>query len=191
VKKVWWAALCVLLGLFGTGLIWLASSPPRGNPIQLIPPPTAEPLQVHVTGEVNQPGVYELPIDSRVYDAVQAAGGFTLDANAEAINLAAPLEDGQQVRVPSKISNQEPDLNQGEEEGFRSPPPIYLLININTASQEVLETLPEIGPVTAENIISYRQNEGAFTQVEEIQKVPGIGPITYEAIKDLITVGDP
>ena len=190
-KKVWWAALCVTLGLLGTGLIWLASSPPRGNPIQLIPPPTAAPLQVHVTGEVNQPGIYELPVDSRVYDAVQAAGGFTTDANIDAINLAAPLEDGQQVRVPSKLSDQDADLNQGENEGFRSPPPINALININTASQEILETLPEIGPVTAENIITYRQNEGAFTQIEEIQKVPGIGPINYEGIKDYITVGEP
>jgi len=191
VKKVWWAALCVSLGLLGTGLIWLASSPPRGNSIQLIPPPTAAPLQVHVTGEVKQPGVYELPIDSRVYDAVQAAGGFSPDANTEAINLAAPIEDGQQVGVPSKIANQEADLNQGEDEGLRSPPPINALININTASQEILETLPEIGPVTAKSIITYRQNEGAFTQIEEIQKVPRIGPMTYEEIKDYITVGEP
>ena len=190
-KKIWWAALCVLIGFFGTGLIWLASSPPRGHPIQLMPAPTAAPLQVHVTGEVNQPGVYELSVDSRMYDAVQAAGGYTPDADEDAINLAAPLEDGQQIRVLPKRLDPESDFEEDEDDGLRSLPSINTLININTASQEILETLPEIGPVTAKNIIAFRENEGDFTQIEEIQKVPEIGPMTYEAIKDLITVDDP
>jgi competence protein ComEA len=194
VKNVWREALIVVLGLLGTGVILIASSPPRGNPIQLLPPPTPAPIQVHVTGAVNQPGVYTLPVNTRVSDAIQAAGGFTDDANDQAINLAAFLQDGLQIWVPSTIPEQASEYNAGSQDAYRDQrfqSTIGALININTAPQEVLEALPEIGPKTAENIITYRQIEGFFTSIEDIQKVPGIGPATYEAIKDQITVDKP
>jgi competence protein ComEA len=194
VKNVWREALIVVLGLLGTGVILIASSPPRGNPIQLLPPPTPAPIQVHVTGAVNQPGIYTLPVNTRVSDAIQAARGFTDDANDQAINLAAFLQDGLQIWVPSTIPEQASEYNGGSQDAYRDQrfqSTVGVLININTAPQEVLEALPEIGPKTAENIITYRQIEGLFTSIEDIQKVPGIGPATYEAIKDQITVDKP
>jgi competence protein ComEA len=194
VKNLWREALILVLGLLVSGVIFLASSPPRGNPIQLLPPPTSAPIQVHVTGAVNQPGIYTLPVNTRVSDAIQAAGGLTDDANDQAINLAAFLQDGLQIWVPSTIPEQESEYAAELQDTFRdqrSQLTIGVLININTATQEALETLPEIGPKTAENIITYRQNEGFFTSIEEIQKVSGIGPATFDAIKDQITVGTP
>jgi competence protein ComEA len=193
--KNWWKGFLVLaLGLLGSGVILLASSPPRGNPVQLLPPPTPVPVQVHISGAVNQPGVYSFPANNRVQDAIRAAGGFTDDASVDSINLAALLQDGIQIWVPSLLQSQETDQgyegqdNSGDE---RSRTAIELLININTAPQEGLETLPEIGPAIAEDIIEYRQTEGLFISIEEIQKVPGIGPATYDEIKGLITVGGP
>lgn len=187
-------ALGVLLGLLGSGVIWLASSPPRGHLIELLPPPTPVPIQVHVTGEVKHPGVYSFTTDKRVQDAIQEAGGFTENANINAINLAAPLEDGMQIRILSVLPDQGSGLDSvGQDDGGdqRFTSPVDFLVNINTATQAELEMLPEIGPAIAEDIIAYRQNEGLFTSIEDIQKVQGIGPATYKAIKDLITVGIP
>jgi competence protein ComEA len=194
VKNIWREALIVVLGLLGAGVIFIASSPPRGDPIQLLPPPTPAPIQVYIAGAVNQPGIYALPVNARIYDAIQAAGGFTDNANDQVINLAAFLQDGGQIWVPSTVPDRVSEDNAGSQNASHeqhAQATIVELININTAPQEVLETLPEIGPKTAENIITYRQNEGFFTSIEEIQKVPGIGPATYEAIKDRITVGAP
>ena len=96
-KNGWWLVLGVVIGLLGSGGVWLASAPPRGNPIELYPPPTETPIQVYVTGEVNSPGVYALPTESRVQDALEAAGGLTQDADHQALNLATALEDGAQI----------------------------------------------------------------------------------------------
>ena len=188
--SIFTAALCFL----AIGLIWLVSSPPRGKSIKLLPPPTVAPLKVHITGEVNIPGVYDLPVDNRVEDAVRAAGGFTDDADERAINLALPLEDGMKILVPSltKPPHDEMPSNENDEKnGQRFMPVLGELIDINTASQEELETLSGIGPVTALAIISYREAEGAFIIIEEIQKVDGIGPAKFDSIKDFITVINP
>ena len=191
--KNWWlVALGVVFGLLGAGAVTLASSPPRGTPIQLLPPPTPAPILVHVSGAVHNPGVYALPLDSRVHDAVQTAGGFTDEARQDQINLAAKLQDGDQVRVPdlsssgvatgSASTQNAGELASGSTTGFP--------VDINTATQAGLETLPGIGPATARKIIDYRLTNGDFTSIEEIQKVPGIGSATYGEIKDLITVSD-
>jgi competence protein ComEA len=181
----------MILGLLGSGVIWLTSSPPRGEPVQLVPPPTDAPIQIHVVGEVNQPGVYKMLANQRVHNAIEAAGGFTKEADDQVINLAAPLVDGGQIYVPPKKPSAELEGTLDGNTGFQNPEAIDSFININTASQELLETLPGIGPVTAENIIMYRQNQGRFSRTEEIQKVPGIGPSTYEEIKNYITVDEP
>ncbi len=192
--KNWWlVALGVLFGLLGAGAVTLASSPPRGTPIQLLPPPTPAPIQVHVTGAVHNPGVYDLPLDSRVQDAIQVAGGFTEDAQQDGINLAAKLQDGDQVQVPAQRTSAAPpsDGTSAQNTDDQSTEiSTFSVININTASQEELETLPGIGPVTAEKIIAYRQTNGEFSSIESIQKVSGIGPATFEKIKDLITVNE-
>ena len=169
------------LGLIASAVIWLTSKPPQGVPIELRPPPTASPLVVHVAGAVVNPGVYELKRGSRVNDAIQAAGGVLEDGDTQAINLAKVVSDGERVWVPYK--GEVGDDGSIMEEG-------RLLININTANQETLEKLPGIGPVTAGNIIKYRNEHGLFEKIEDIQNVPGIGYVTFQDLKDLITVGN-
>jgi competence protein ComEA len=187
-KNLWLYLLAVVFGLLGAGVLWLASSPPRGTAIQLMPAPTPAPLQVYVSGAVKQPGVYKLPVDHRVQDAIQAAGGFTNQAVMEAINLAAPLDDGMEIWVPS-ISELEPPQEVPARSGGTFIDP-GALTNINTATQEELESLPGIGPVIAQEIIAFRQTEGYFKSIEEIQKVPGVGPGIFTDIQALIEVGD-
>jgi len=193
--KNWWSlVLGVVFGLLGAGSIWLASSPPRGDPIQLLPPPTPAPIAVYVSGAVKNPGVYALPVDSRVEDAIQIAGGFAENANDQSLNLAAQLQDGVQIWVPTHQAQEslEPGNNSGAVESSVKQSPLVMpgqMININTATQEELETLSGIGPVTAQKIITYRETEGLFIGIEDIQKVSGIGPTTFEKIKDQITVG--
>lgn len=188
--KTWWTLpLGVLLGLLCAGLVLLAAKPERSASVLLRPPPTPAPMVIDIDGKVRDPGVYHLPVNSRVQDAVQAAGGFAPGANSGAVNLAAFLEDGDHVLIPGKGEQPSPKPLV-DQEFVLSPTPtsIRFPININTADQQELEALPGIGPVTAEKIIAYRrQNE--FLLIEEIQKVPGIGPATFENIQDLITVG--
>lgn len=195
----WQPLLWVLTGALLTGLIYLIAQPPRGEPVNLLPPPTPKPIIVHVVGAVNQPGLYSLPPDSRVQDAIEAAGRFTNSADPHALNLAAALQDGEQLIIPWMAAT--PTISEyanqvTETAPFSSPqrtvPTLSLateLININTASQEELETLPGIGPVTAQKIIAYRESYGPFATIEAIQEVDGIGPVKFVGIKDMITVG--
>jgi competence protein ComEA len=196
--KIWWiVALGVIFGLLSAGVILLASQPPRGNPISLLPPPTPIPIQVHVSGEVSSPGVYALPPGSRLEQAIQAAGGFTTVADPSGLNLAAILEDGLRIQVPAQtptavpapaaVANPKNPENQAQPATLPEAS-LSQLININTATQAELETLSGIGPVTAQKIIAFREANGPFTSIEEIQKVSGIGPATFEKIKDFITV---
>lgn len=191
--KTWWAvAFGIAGGLLASGLILLASSPPRGEPIQLIPSPTQAPLIIHVAGAVQQPGVYSLPLDSRVQDALKAAGGTLPDADLQTINLAAFLKDGDRIAIstiePTESVAERTDIPVTANPGSQAPLP-GVIVDINSASQEELESLPGIGPVTAQKIIAYRQSQGPFTSIEDIQNVSGIGPVTFERIKDRITVG--
>jgi competence protein ComEA len=145
------------------------------------PTATPLPLQVYVTGAVEQPDVYPLPHGSIVKDAILAAGGATADADLERINLAAPLAGGQQVYVPRK----------GEETSplpaSRSAPEGSGLINVNTAGTALLESLPGIGPALAQRIVDYREANGPFKSVEDLVSVPGIGPATMDKLRELIT----
>ena len=164
----------VLVGLVAAGVIWMAASPPRGIPISLLPTPTDGLLTVYVTGAVASPGVYTVPMGSRVDIAIQAAGGFVSGAEKESINLAALLEDGQQINVPGLINSSH--INAGR-------------VNINTATVAELDSLPGIGPTTAQAIVDYRLLNGPFQFIQDIRNVPGVGPATYDSIKDYITVG--
>lgn len=163
----------ILIGLLAAGVIWLAASRPRGDPVALLPTPIPRVLMVYVSGAVATPGVYTLPDGSRVDAAVQAAGGFAPGAETERINLAALLEDGQQIDVPGIVSTSH--VNAGR-------------VNINIATVSELDALPGIGPTTAQTIVDYRLQNGLFQIIQDIQKVPGIGPATYDRIKDYITV---
>lgn len=175
----------LLLGLFLAVLVWVVARNPTGEAVTLRPVPTDRPIVVHITGAVPRPGVYALPEGARIQDGISAAGGFLAEAEKSQINLAELLEDGEKLEVPY-IEGASPVIATPVEEVIASTTE---LININTASQAELESLPGIGPTTAQKIIAYRDANGPFINAEDIINVSGIGPGTYERIKDLITVG--
>jgi competence protein ComEA len=198
------SALYVLIGVMAgfalAGLLLFVSRAPAGQPIVLQPAPTKAPIAVHVIGAVPRPGLYQFSEGARVQDAIDAAGGLLASANADAVNLAALLTDGQQLNIPYKSGQQpaEDDAtslilpgSDDEDEDASSngqSPSNSQLININTASSAELQSLPGIGPALAQRIIDYRETNGAFTTIEDIMDVSGIGPATFDRIKDLITV---
>ncbi|MGC9347030.1 MAG: helix-hairpin-helix domain-containing protein [Anaerolineae bacterium] len=134
-------------------------------------------LRVYVSGAVEDQQVVTVPVGSLVSDALDAAGGATVDADLGALNLAAPLEDHQHVVVPTRVSS--PETGASPRTG---------LINVNSASSEELQALPGIGAKRAADIIDYREAHGPFETIEDIQAVPGIGPAILERIAPLITV---
>lgn len=194
-KNALYVLLGVLAGFILAGVLVFVSRAPTGNPIVLAAAPTEAPIAIDVTGAVARPGLYEFPTGARIQDAIDAAGGLLAEANSASLNLAALLEDGQQLSIPYK-AGQEPvnttptlELPSSVTATPTSDPNVEL-ININTASLEELEALPGIGPATAQKIIDYRapESHGPFATIEAIMDVPGIGPSTFDQIKDLITV---
>jgi competence protein ComEA len=184
----------MLIGLIALGgvVFWLRRPTPEA--IEILPPPsptsapTATPatVTVYVSGAVIHPDVYTLPEGSRVKEAVEAAGGFAAQADRDRINLAQLLHDEEQVYVP-RIGEESPPLATPVTRGSTSTSSGGR-VNINTATAAELESLPSIGPVYAQRIIEYREHDGPFQQIEDIQQVRGIGEATFEKIKDLITV---
>ena len=140
-------------------------------------------ILVHVLGAVREPGVVTLPEGARVRDAITSAGGFTRSAAPEELNLAAVLEDGQQV-VIGTARKPAGEIRSGSGAGTTdgavgSQPGSAGVVDLNRATQVQLETLPGIGPVTAAKILAWRTEHGRFSRVEELQEVDGIGPKTY------------
>lgn len=146
--------------------------------------PSTAVITVHVAGRVQRPGVYDLPSSSRVIDAVNMAGGAVFGADADAINLAAPVVDGQRVYVPAvgEVVVSEPSGADGVVAGPRFP------IDINTATVGDLDRLPGVGPATAEAIVRHRDEQGRFASVDGLLDVPGIGEAKLEAIRGLVSV---
>jgi competence protein ComEA len=130
---------------------------------------------VHVAGAVVRPGVYRMPAGSRVDDAVRRAGGAAPRAQLEAVNLAALLADGQQVVVPESGPGGSVVAGVGSEDGP---------ISLGTATVEQLDTIDGIGPVTAEDIIEFRDQHGGLASVEQLDQVPGIGPATMDSLRE-------
>jgi len=130
---------------------------------------------VDVTGAVRDPGVYRMPLGSRVTDAVARAGGAGAGANLEAINLAARLADGQQVVVPERLPGGAAAVGAPGSEGP---------IGLGTASAEQLEEIEGIGPVTAGAIVEFRDEHGGLSSVEQLDQVPGIGPATMDSLRE-------
>ena len=153
-------------------------------------------VTVYVCGEVQNSGVYTLPPGSRVVDAVAAAGGFTNEACESCVNLADFLFDGEMIDILSEDEFSSGTINYvpsyGNDQNARPPQGDMNtsdgLININTADAEVLKTLPGIGDSKANAIISYRQEHGFFTSIEDIMKINGIKEGVFNNIKDYITV---
>jgi competence protein ComEA len=188
--------LCSVLSLIvGGAVVYFTSHRQSSTPIIVSTPlptstplhtPTPAPIRVYVSGAVQMSAVYELPPGSIVQDAVSAAGGPTSDADLDHINLAVELCDQQQVYVPRRgETNPPPPVSGGDPASSGQE---ETLVNINTAPAVELETLPRIGPTLAGRIVEYREANGPFETVEQIQNVPGIGPATFEGLRDLIAV---
>lgn len=161
-------------------------------------------LTVHVTGAVTNPGLYRLATGSRVWDAIEAAGGGSADADLEQLNLARPIGDGEQIRIP----HQGEDASQwgasggtgngagagagggvgGSPGGSGAGGGGSGLVNINQADASGLEALPGIGPALAARIVQYREAHGPFASVDDLRSVPGIGNAKLEGLRDAVTV---
>jgi competence protein ComEA len=135
---------------------------------------------VDVTGAVRKPGVYRLPEGSRVDEAVQRAGGATGKAELDSLNLAARLADGQQVVVPERVPGAPPGAPAAAGTGAEEDGPISL----STATAAELDTIDGIGPVTAEDIIKFREEHGGVSSVDQLDQISGIGPATMEALSE-------
>jgi competence protein ComEA len=178
-RDVW-----IVVGVVAVAVVIVSSLRARGQevvaPPAVAPAPTASSassvILVHVAGAVRTPGLYELPSDARVADAVAAAGGPRREADLDALNLAEVLKDGLRIEVPraGEPPAASPAASPGTEFGST--------ISVNTADQAALETVPEIGPVTAAAIIAHREEIGSFSSVEQLIEVDGIGPATLETI---------
>ena len=193
----------LILGLLTAGWLLLRARPvavaSSGEVVTVSTPlqsaPTASPtaseratrLVVHVLGAVRHPGLVRLPENSRVQDAIEAAGGLTGRADPGELNLAQPLVDGQQV-VIGTAGDPVGEVRDGRESGAGSGPSAKAALDLNRANQAQLEELPGIGPVTAGAILGWRQQHGRFSRIEELQEVDGIGPKTYAQIAPHVRV---
>jgi competence protein ComEA len=180
------AAGCLALALFFGSKLLARPQPSAGLAPPVAPPTetTAAPalVVVDVVGAVRLPGLYKLEQGARIADAVGRAGGATRKADLALINLAAPLADGEQVVVPKRGTAAPSATPSGGSAGVATSGPVHL----STATLEQLDSLPGVGPVTAQKILDYRQKHGAFTSVDELDAVPGIGPARLEQLKDLV-----
>ncbi len=203
-------ACCVLI--VGAGAYWLVRAPapapeaglpfaaaagatsPSNPPTPTLPPPAAGAsttadgrVVVHVAGAVRSPGVYELGPGDRVYDAVAAAGGASVGADLEGLNLAAPVGDGVRIYVPVAGEIDPASVPSGFEVAGADPAPSGP-VDLNRGTAAELETLPGVGPATAASIIDDRERNGPFASVDDLDRVPGIGPAKLAALRDLVTV---
>lgn len=173
-------ALALILGAF-----WPSAGTPR-DIIRPKPTPSAESklqivaqkIYVHVTGEVQHPGVYMLPIGSRLFEAVALAGGFRKKADQSSVNLARVLTDGEQLAVLATGQNRATDSASAGSSG----------VNLNRATAEQLESLPGVGPKLAGRIIDWRTANGGFAHVADLLEVGGIGDKLYAAIKPMVSL---
>lgn len=146
--------------------------------------PVAASVFVHVSGAVAAPGLYVLDEGARVVDAVAAAGGFADGADEQAVNLARPISDGEQLHVPAAGEVPASGTDAAAAPGSAGD----RRVNLNTADIAQLDTLPRIGPAMAQRIIEWRDANGRFTSVEDLLAVPGIGDKMLETLRDLVTV---
>jgi competence protein ComEA len=152
------------------------------------PSKRASKIVVHVLGAVRRPGLVRLPESSRVQDAIDAAGGLTHRADPGELNLAQLLNDGQQVVIGTSRDPAGEVRDQAGSAGTASGAAPTGAVDLNRADQSQLEQLPGVGPVTAQAILTWRQEHGRFNRIEELQEVDGIGPKTYAQIAPHVRV---
>jgi len=192
--QAWFVSHRTLLGVGILGAVLVSigvfvarrPEPPRLVLQQTAARPAASPqvtslVVVHLSGEVIAPGMYRLPAGARIEDVLKAGGGPTGEGDIQRLNLAARLADGQQIVVPRRI---DPILGALT----ASPSPVPGRVNINRASVAELDRLPGVGPVTAQRIVAYREQHGAFTAVEQLRDAKLVNAATFEKIKDLIDI---
>jgi competence protein ComEA len=187
------AGVCVALVLLALVGQRLAQAGTAREPDLVVAPlePVAEApvrsiLVVHVVGEVQRPGLYRLRDGARIADAVRRAGGARHGADLAALNLAAPLVDGVQVRVPSRAATEPgtPSSCGGSAAGGVAG---AAAVSLSSATVEELDELPGVGPITAQKIVDYRAEHGPFASVDDLDAVPGVGPTRIEQLRDLVT----
>jgi competence protein ComEA len=178
-KKLYIAAGAGVAAVLVVGAFMSAGSP-ADHVVELTPPPpgdvqsTGATVFVHVAGLVETPGVYELPADSRVFDAIAAAGGMSETADGTSINLARIVQDGEQI-VVSAVGAVAGPTSSGK-------------LNINRATASDFDALPRIGPTLAERIVAYRDEHGSFPSIDALGNVPGIGDVTLAGFRDQLTL---
>jgi len=178
------AAGALAVVLLVAGKLLTGSAPARPVPTfraAAAPPAPPPQLVIDVAGAVRRPGLYRLPQGSRIVDAVARAGGATGKAAVDGVNLAAPLADGEQVVVPSRIAGAASAAAPAAAGAPSSGP-----VSLSTATAEQLDALPGIGPVTAQKIVDYRTEHGAFHSVDELDAVSGIGPAKLDQLRGLV-----
>ncbi|MCC6802164.1 MAG: helix-hairpin-helix domain-containing protein [Anaerolineae bacterium] len=184
-------AVVIIAAAVLVGVVLLMASRPAPVTITINPPPptpaptptfTPSPAVVYITGAVNQPGaLVTLPAGSRVNDALAAAGGAAADADLERIDLAALVRDGDHIHVYRQGEAALELVSPGDTSGGSTA-----LVHVNRATQTELETLPGIGPALAGRIIAYREAHGAFTSLQSLTEVSGIGERTIEQLDGLV-----
>jgi competence protein ComEA len=193
------ALVAVVTVTVGGAALWYSRSLPRPVEVQAgvaLAAPTGATaavseapgiVLVDVAGWVRRPGVYEFEDGARIVDAVNAAGGARRGAMLVSLNLAAPLVDGSQIYVPKRGEEASVPAPGAAAPGA-APGGTTTLINVNTATATELEALPGIGPVLSGSIVDYRTQNGPFTSVDQLDEVSGIGPVTLEKLRPLVTV---
>jgi len=178
VERSHWAAAGLVLALAAGAGAWYSRAAPEPPPIAIVPSPAAAGrVTVHVSGAVPVPGLVEVPPGSRVADAIAAAGGALPDAELSALNLAAPVADGQQLLVPTVAAG-----------GVSLASAPDGKVRINTAGITDLQRLPGVGPVLAERILQHREVNGPFGLIEDLLDVSGIGEGRLAAMRDAVQV---
>ena len=179
------AVLLAVLAVAGRTLAGAGASKPLPA-AELVPeaPVASARLVVHVAGAVRRPGLYRLKEGSRVADAVARAGGATAKADTAAVNLAAPLADGIQVVVPSRVAGVAGAAATGQAGGGTAA---GVRVSLSSASLAELDALPGVGPVTAQKILDYRAAHGGFSSVDDLDSIPGIGPARLEQLRELVS----
>jgi len=165
----------------GTAMPAAPLPPPPGSGTSAAGPSAR--VVVDVVGAVRRPGLYRLDDGSRIADAIARAGGANRKAELAQVNLAAPLADGEQVVVPARGSAAAATPAAAGSGGATAP---AAPIQLSTATAEQLDSLPGVGPATAQKILDYRTKHGAFSSVDELDAVPGIGPKRLEQLRDLV-----
>ncbi|MCB2203038.1 helix-hairpin-helix domain-containing protein [bacterium] len=190
-----------LIGLLITGALLLIARPTQGQPITLDPAPsptathppsptkTLKPIMVQIAGAIQEPGVFALSKESRLSDLIDLAGGLSEAADIDRVNQAAILRDGGYFYIPiedetiPETANNAPGVSNSDGSATYNYP-----LDLNQASQDELESLPGIGPSKAADILSYREEHGPFTSLDDLVNVPGIGEVTVDALMEFLYV---